>query len=102
MVQEQDACKVLLVANGSSCTECAAVLNCITELFVPRQVSSYASSVVRMIGSAFFFPPCFDAVTFCIPPTCSRKDELPIDWFTAFMHRFSISTLLGAWLAALG
>ena len=36
------------------------------------------------------------------PPGCPRKDELPIDWFTAFMHRFSISTLLGAWPVALG
>lgn len=30
------------------------------------------------------------------------QEELPIDWFTAFMHRFSISTLLGAWPVALG
>lgn len=61
----------------------------------------FPSSVVRLMGNASFFPTL---LLQCIlyPPACPRKDELPIDWFTAFMHRFSVSTLLGAWPAALG
>lgn len=63
----------------------------------------FLSSVLRLMGNVSIFPTLLLQCSHTLsPPACPRKDELPIDWFTAFMHRFSISTLLGAWPAALG
>lgn len=66
VVQQQDACEVLLMANGSSCTECATSIK-VVHLAVCSQASTllFASAV---ISTASLFLPCyFSAVTFCIP-----------------------------------
>lgn len=62
----------------------------------------FPSSVLKTHWYCVPFPLLLQHSHILYPPACPRKDALPIDWFTAFMHRFSISTLLGGWPAALG
>lgn len=48
----------------------------------------------------FFLPSSFSV--FHIPQPAQGRMNYLLTGFTAFIHRFSISTLLGAWPAALG